>query len=456
MHPKKQNTATGSNAGLFGSRLLLRPSVAPPPPTATTRNLLRLMKETGIKKKDPIRKTTSLGADPLPVSSSTGVVDRVEKPKVVIRCSMDVVSKKKPANVDIFGAVPTKLLAELKPRKVIDRNVPISKKRKLRCMNPDTPLNRTDLPVHGNSLYPTEPMDQSTDDVSALPTNLCIGLKRRKPFRIVQQHPVLTATKEFIQDELAPHPISSDIIREYVDHVHTEVATTTAETAPTRNVEAKSSRSVCINPYTNAASQSIPRPTTSKPATKPKDNYIRLNLRNKAGACFGARNVRDKSKSKLQWEQRRKDRLEHFEALQREEEDPDDDPSSGRTKLVGSTDAIVNQMIGKSTISVTSSFGVDVVDDFMDGVFAAESSEANPNAKKNAAKRVSPIPLCSGHQQPCKVLTVKKSGPNRGRQFYACACPRMEQCNHFAWADDTLRVSFSMLCLLTWIILQLV
>lgn len=35
-----------------------------------------------------------------------------------------------------------------------------------------------------------------------------------------------------------------------------------------------------------------------------------------------------------------------------------------------------------------------------------------------------------------KLLTVKKDGPNKGRQFYACAEPKEYQCDFFEWADS--------------------
>lgn len=38
--------------------------------------------------------------------------------------------------------------------------------------------------------------------------------------------------------------------------------------------------------------------------------------------------------------------------------------------------------------------------------------------------------------QEAKLITVKKEGPNKGRQFYACAKPQNEQCDFFEWADN--------------------
>ncbi|XP_021727564.1 DNA-(apurinic or apyrimidinic site) lyase 2-like isoform X1 [Chenopodium quinoa] len=55
------------------------------------------------------------------------------------------------------------------------------------------------------------------------------------------------------------------------------------------------------------------------------------------------------------------------------------------------------------------------------------------------------IPLCEGHREPCVARIVKKSGPNFGRRFYACA--RAEgpasnpetRCDFFRWADTKSR-----------------
>ncbi|XP_055594004.1 DNA topoisomerase 3-alpha [Uranotaenia lowii] len=38
--------------------------------------------------------------------------------------------------------------------------------------------------------------------------------------------------------------------------------------------------------------------------------------------------------------------------------------------------------------------------------------------------------------QPAKELTVKKDGPNKGRQFFSCCKPQNEQCGFFQWADE--------------------
>lgn len=50
-----------------------------------------------------------------------------------------------------------------------------------------------------------------------------------------------------------------------------------------------------------------------------------------------------------------------------------------------------------------------------------------------------PTPLCRRHKEPCVMRTVKKPGPNLGRQFYMCARPQgpptdpSSRCNFFLW-----------------------
>lgn len=52
-----------------------------------------------------------------------------------------------------------------------------------------------------------------------------------------------------------------------------------------------------------------------------------------------------------------------------------------------------------------------------------------------------PPPPCKVHREPCVLRTVKKEGPNMGRQFFVCARPQGHasnpeaRCNFFAWVD---------------------
>uniref|UniRef100_A0A3Q2VJZ3 DNA-(apurinic or apyrimidinic site) endonuclease n=1 Tax=Haplochromis burtoni TaxID=8153 RepID=A0A3Q2VJZ3_HAPBU len=50
-------------------------------------------------------------------------------------------------------------------------------------------------------------------------------------------------------------------------------------------------------------------------------------------------------------------------------------------------------------------------------------------------------PCCKVHEEPCVLRTVKKEGPNMGKQFFVCARPQGHasnpeaRCNFFAWVD---------------------
>ncbi|XP_034732134.1 DNA-(apurinic or apyrimidinic site) lyase 2 isoform X2 [Etheostoma cragini] len=52
-----------------------------------------------------------------------------------------------------------------------------------------------------------------------------------------------------------------------------------------------------------------------------------------------------------------------------------------------------------------------------------------------------PPPLCKVHGEPCVLRTVKKEGPNMGKQFFVCARPQglasnpEARCNFFAWVE---------------------
>ena len=52
------------------------------------------------------------------------------------------------------------------------------------------------------------------------------------------------------------------------------------------------------------------------------------------------------------------------------------------------------------------------------------------------------VPLCPAHRERCHLRTVKKAGPNKGRQFYTCpraegpAGQRESNCGYFQWQSD--------------------
>uniref|UniRef100_A0A8C6V0B7 DNA-(apurinic or apyrimidinic site) endonuclease n=1 Tax=Neogobius melanostomus TaxID=47308 RepID=A0A8C6V0B7_9GOBI len=60
---------------------------------------------------------------------------------------------------------------------------------------------------------------------------------------------------------------------------------------------------------------------------------------------------------------------------------------------------------------------------------------------KSVLKGPPPPPCCKVHGEPCVLRTVKKEGPNVGRQFFVCARPQGHasnpeaRCNFFAWVE---------------------
>ncbi|XP_056420937.1 protein ZGRF1 isoform X4 [Hyla sarda] len=50
-------------------------------------------------------------------------------------------------------------------------------------------------------------------------------------------------------------------------------------------------------------------------------------------------------------------------------------------------------------------------------------------------KKDNAAPLCL-HQQPAKLVMVRKEGPNKGRFFYSCDAPKDSQCKFFKWLNE--------------------
>ncbi|XP_068996751.1 DNA-(apurinic or apyrimidinic site) endonuclease 2 [Embiotoca jacksoni] len=76
---------------------------------------------------------------------------------------------------------------------------------------------------------------------------------------------------------------------------------------------------------------------------------------------------------------------------------------------------------------------------------AVGHSEAKKGASlgfwKSVLRGPPPPPSCKVHGEPCVLRTVKKEGPNMGKQFFVCARPQGHasnpeaRCNFFAWVD---------------------
>jgi hypothetical protein len=97
----------------------------------------------------------------------------------------------------------------------------------------------------------------------------------------------------------------------------------------------------------------------------------------------------------------------------------------------------------------SNSGGYSDVDNFSnsnDGNYTSSSSYQTPsmsraihavNSNANASSNhhgVDSVPLCPGHQRPCRILTANTAA-NMGREFYKCSLPEGEACDFFQWLD---------------------
>ncbi|GMH53067.1 hypothetical protein TrLO_g6622 [Triparma laevis f. longispina] len=86
--------------------------------------------------------------------------------------------------------------------------------------------------------------------------------------------------------------------------------------------------------------------------------------------------------------------------------------------------------------------GVDVLDDLLDGKFLEKKitppKKSNKKTKQPKSKpEDSTCVKCVRHSRKCKLLKVKKPGPNRGKKFYVCSLPKGEGCDFFKWEEDS-------------------
>jgi AP endonuclease-2 len=94
----------------------------------------------------------------------------------------------------------------------------------------------------------------------------------------------------------------------------------------------------------------------------------------------------------------------------------------------------------KSDISTNT---IEPFESIPDSQNSTETTDHNRKAEvalwKNILKGPPPAPLCPGHDEPCVLRTVKKKGPNYGRQFHCCARPeghysnKEARCKFFKW-----------------------
>ena len=97
-----------------------------------------------------------------------------------------------------------------------------------------------------------------------------------------------------------------------------------------------------------------------------------------------------------------------------------------------------------SAVSNDTNYAVEVKTKDVSKTSLASKPSKNSNTQaslfwKKLLKGPEPLPLCSGHNEECVKRTVKKEGPNYGRQFYCCARPEGHKsnpearCQFFKW-----------------------
>eukprot|EP00934_Nitzschia_sp_Nitz4_P000946 Nitzschia sp. Nitz4//scaffold112_size70979//52792//54824//NITZ4_005909-RA/size70979-augustus-gene-0.94-mRNA-1//-1//CDS//3329533286//946//frame0 len=160
-------------------------------------------------------------------------------------------------------------------------------------------------------------------------------------------------------------------------------------------------------------------PTRAKPLNN--DNFVRLNLRNSAGACRGARNKKLRNKFKRSFQPSSESNLR--------QDGGDDDAMPSKASTIG---------LSQGQTFNSRQTGVDPVDDYLDGAFKSNPQKTKKVKSSTVESSQSNVPVCARHSRPCKLVEVKKNTRgNKGRKFYACSMPRGEQCDHFEWMEDT-------------------
>ena len=173
-----------------------------------------------------------------------------------------------------------------------------------------------------------------------------------------------------------------------------------------------------------------PQPPLSVLTSSSNDNFVKLNLRNTAGACRGAKTRKTKSFRHYS--------SSHDSSRQQQQQ------QQQRGGMTACGEEVAQSNIKRRVASSTSSSSyrstaiLDPLDDFLDGTFQSTTT----------TKPKTLVPVCARHARPCQLHRVKKNtSGNKGRQFYSCGMPRGEQCNHFEWAENTLAAAQQQLVL---------
>ena len=99
-------------------------------------------------------------------------------------------------------------------------------------------------------------------------------------------------------------------------------------------------------------------------------------------------------------------------------------------------DAYSRNLTSKSNYDNYDNGGSSITTPRYDTSFSNAATESSPSmfGQGNSVFEMNGVPLCPGHNEPCRVYTSSTS-TNMGRQFYKCARPQGEQCDFFEWAD---------------------
>lgn len=268
------------------------------------------------------------------------------------------------------------------------------------------------------------PIDHA-ENVVNLPSSLQLSMKPSKKKRFANVPASIPACTFQTYDSVIPSPTSTSTIHTNVRtddgplSTSSDVVGTSVSTQVNANLSMKDDGSVSTHSkylkdqrVTDATNNNIKQQKLTPPTKRNSainDNFVPLNLKNTAGSCRGAakrQKLKDKKK-KMQ-------------------EQPSNSIDNRQHSMRYRTLAHAN---------------VDPVDDYLDGTFHKHIVQCKGSTTTNAKSKSCSYPHCIRHNRRCKLHTVKKSGPNRGRKFYTCSLPRGEQCDYFVWQEDTLQAA---------------
>lgn len=281
------------------------------------------------------------------------------------------------------------------------------------------------------------PIDHAGNVVNSmlLPSSLQLSMKPSKKKRFANAPASIPACTFQTYDSVIPSPTSTSTSRIHTN-VHTDDgATATASTSlSTSSAVVGTSVSTQVNSNfsmkydvsvsthsnhlkdqrvkfmpTDATNNNNKQQKVRPPTTAINDNFVPLNLKNTAGSCRGAaKKQKFKDKKKKMQEQ-----------------------------LSNSIDNRKHSMRYRTLAHAN----VDPLNDYLDGTFHKHIVQCKGSTTTNTRSQSCSYPHCIRHNRRCKLHTVKKSGPNRGRKFYTCSLPRGEQCDYFVWQEDTLQAA---------------